>query len=857
MLALTITHDYDAGTRGQPHRQALRRPGVTSPSPFSSDAVVIGIDYGTLSGRAVVVRVSDGQELGSAVHEYSHAVLDSALPTGEPLPPEWALQVPADYIAVLRLAVPEALRASGVDPADVIGIGTDFTACTMVATLADGTPLCEVPAFSTSPHAFVKLWRHHAAQPQADRINDLARERGETWLARYGGLISSEWEFAKGLQMLEEAPELYAAMDHFVEAADWIVWQLTGAYVRNACTAGYKGLYQGGAYPDEAFLSSLNPGFASFVSDKLEHAIGQLGDRAGSLSAEAAAWTGLPAGIAVAVGNVDAHVTAPAAQAVEPGQMVAIMGTSTCHVMNGAELHEVPGMCGVVDGGIVAGQWGYEAGQSGVGDIFGWFVKHGVPPEYHERAAATGVSVHELLTELARGQAIGEHGLIALDWHSGNRSVLVDHELSGVVVGQTLATRAEDTYRALLEATAFGTRTIIEAFNGSGVPVTELVVAGGLLRNTLLMQIYADVTNLPLSTITSAQGPALGSAIHAAVAAGAYPDVHTAALTMGRSDKAVYQPIAANVKAYEELFADYTELHDHFGRGATDVMHRLKARKRELASDSPSPSSPVPSWLEPSSLEPLSPGLLLPEPSQPKEAGMTSAAPVGVPAEARKAVDELRLIVADLHRELTRYGLVVWTAGNVSARVPGHDLMVIKPSGVAYDELTAANMVVTDLFGMLVEGDHAPSSDTAAHAYVYRHLPDVGGVVHTHSTYATAWAALGEPIPCVLTMMADEFGGDVPIGPFALIGDDSIGRGIVDTLRDSRSPAVLMAGHGPFTIGMDARAAVKAAVMVEEVARTVHLAFQSGTPKTIAAKDIDSLHARYQNVYGQTQGATS
>ena len=555
---------------------------MTPTSRQSPDAVVIGVDYGTLSGRAVVVRVSDGQELGSAVADYPHAVLDAALPTGESLPPEWALQVPADYISILKVAVPQALRVSGVDPADVIGIGTDFTACTMVATLADGTPLCEVPEFATSPHAFVKLWRHHAAQPQADRINDLARGRGETWLARYGGLISSEWEFAKGLQMLEEAPQLYAAMDHFVEAADWIVWQLTGTYVRNACTAGYKGIYQDGTYPSEAFLASLNPDFESFVSDKLDHTIGQLGDRAGSLTARAAAWTGLPEGIAVAVGNVDAHVTAPAARAVEPGQMVAIMGTSTCHVMNATELHDVPGMCGVVDGGIVAGLWGYEAGQSGVGDIFGWFVKHGVPPVYYEKADAQGVSVHEILTELSRGQAIGEHGLIALDWHSGNRSVLVDHELSGVVVGQTLATRAEDTYRALLEATAFGTRTIIEAFKGAGVPVSELVVAGGLLKNTLLMQIYADVTNLPLSTIVSEQGPALGSAIHAAVAAGAYPDIHAASSAMGRSDKAVYQPIAANVKAYDELFADYTELHDYFGRGGTDVMHRLKARKRRL-----------------------------------------------------------------------------------------------------------------------------------------------------------------------------------------------------------------------------------------------------------------------------------
>ena len=228
-----------------------------------------------------------------------------------------------------------------------------------------------------------------------------------------------------------------------------------------------------------------------------------------------------------------------------------------------------------------------------------------------------------------------------------------------------------------------------------------------------------------------------------------------------------------------------------------------------------------------------------------------------VPSDARDAVDALRQSVADLHGELTRYGLVIWTAGNVSARVPGHDLMVIKPSGVAYNELTAANMVVTDLFGAVVEGDHSPSSDTAAHAYVYRHMPEVGGVVHTHSTYATAWAALAQPIPCVLTMMADEFGGDVPVGPFALIGDDSIGRGIVDTLKGSRSPAVLMASHGPFTIGKNAQAAVKAAVMVEDVARTVHIARQAGTPKLLEPQDIDSLYARYQNDYGQTQGTTS
>ncbi len=541
---------------------------------------VIGVDYGTLSGRALVVRVSDGAEVGSAVHDYAHAVITERLPSGRALPPDWALQAPSDYVDVLRRAVPAAVAAAGIDPGDVIGIATDFTACTVLPTTAEGMPLSDLPEFADHPHAWVKLWRHHAAQGQADRINTLAAERREAWLPRYGGLISSEWEFAKALQVLEEDRAVYDATAHWVEAADWIVWQLCGRYVRNACSAGYKGILQDGVYPSTDFLAALNPDFAGFVTDKLEHEIGQLGSPAGKLTAEAAQWTGLREGIAVAVGNVDAHVTAPAALATRPGQMVAIMGTSTCHVMSSDVLTEVPGMCGVVDGGIVAGLWGYEAGQSGVGDIFGWFTRTGVPADYASAATEAGLSMHEYLTELASRQAVGEHGLVALDWHSGNRSVLVDHELSGVVVGQTLATRPEDTYRALLEATAFGTRTILETFRSSGVPVEELIIAGGLAQNRLLMQIYADVTRLPLSVIGSGQGPALGSAIHAAVAARAHPDVTAAAEAMGRVERRAFVPNEASSAAYDDLFAEYTLLHDYFGRGANDVMKRLRGLRR-------------------------------------------------------------------------------------------------------------------------------------------------------------------------------------------------------------------------------------------------------------------------------------
>jgi L-ribulokinase len=543
----------------------------------SGEKYTIGVDFGTLSGRALVVRVRDGHELASAEHAYRHGVITDVLPgaNGLRLPAQWALQVPADYVDVLRIAVPAALAQAMIDPADVIGIGTDFTSCTMVPVRSDGLPLCELDEFAQRPHAYAKLWRHHSPQPQADRINAVAAERGEWWLARYGGLISSEWEFAKALEILDEDPDVYHAMDRWVEAADWIVWQLCGDYVRNACSAGYKGIRQDGRYPSREFLAAVHPDFADFVTEKLDQPIGQLGEPAGVLTAWAAELTGLPTGIPVAVGNVDAHVTVAAADALDAGQLVAIMGTSTCHVMNSDILRDVPGMCGVVDGGILDGSWGYEAGQSGVGDIFAWFVENCVPESYQIAARDRGLSLHEHLTDLAGHQRVGEHGLVALDWHSGNRSVLVDHELSGVIVGQTLDTTCVDMYRALLEATAFGTRMIVETFVASGVPVTELVVAGGLLKNRLLMQIYADAIGLPLSTVPSGQAPALGAAIHAATAAGAFSDVRAAAKQMGSRIRNAYYPIPANAAAYDELYREYVAAYDWFGRG-NNMMRRLR-----------------------------------------------------------------------------------------------------------------------------------------------------------------------------------------------------------------------------------------------------------------------------------------
>jgi L-ribulokinase len=543
----------------------------------------IGVDFGTESGRAVLVDSRDGSEIATAVHPYGNGVIDEHLPgSNKPLPPDWALQDPMDYIEVFKRTIPAVIKSSGVNPEEVAGIGIDFTACTMMPTTRDGTPLCTLEKWRGNPHAWVKLWKHHASQPQADQINETARRRGEGWLQRYGGKISSEWFFSKALQILQEAPEVYAAADRLIEAADWVIWQLTGVETRNACTAGYKAMVQEEGYPSRDYFAALDPRFADVVDTKMSRQFAQLGDPAGVLTAQAAAWTGLPVGTAVAVANVDAHVTVPAVTVTGPGRMVMIMGTSICHMLLGEQVQPVEGMCGVVRDGIIPNYYGYEAGQSGVGDIFAWFVDNAVPPEYHEAARKAGVDLHKYLEDEAAKQRPGESGLLALDWWNGNRSILVDADLTGLLLGATLGTRAPEIYRALIEATAYGTRIIIESFTQRGIAVNELIAAGGLPeKNKLLMQIYADVTGIPMALAGSAQAPALGSAMHAAVAAGIYANIQQAAKAMARLKSEVVRPIPENQSIYDRLYAEYKALYDYFGRGQNDVMKRLKQIKRE------------------------------------------------------------------------------------------------------------------------------------------------------------------------------------------------------------------------------------------------------------------------------------
>ncbi|MGW8226862.1 MAG: ribulokinase [Anaerolineales bacterium] len=549
----------------------------------------IGVDFGTESGRAVLVDVADGREVASAVYHYKNGVIDDILPGSDVrLEPDWALQDPNDYLEVFKTAVPAVLAESGVDPGDVIGLGIDFTACTMLPTKSDGTPLCFLPEWRDKPHAWVKLWKHHAAQPEANRLNEIARDQGFNFLDRYGGKISSEWLIPKIWQILDEAPQVYDAADRFIEAADWVIWMLTGIETRNSCTAGYKAIWsKKDGYPPKEFFKALDPRLENLVDEKLSRDIVSPGDRAGTLTAEAAAWTGLQEGMAIAVANVDAHVSVPAATVVGVGQIVIIMGTSNCHMVLGDEEQFVPGMCGYVEDGIIPGFFGYEAGQSCVGDHFAWFIDHCVPAAYLQEAAENHVDIHSLLEKKAANLLPGESGLLALDWWNGNRSVLVDVDLTGLMIGMTLATKPEEMYRALIEATAYGTRTIIDTFNENGVPVREIVATGGLPdRNKLLMQIYADVTGLEIRVAAAKQTPALGSAMFGAVAAGAavggYNSIYDASKAMAHLRDDIYQPDLAHKEVYDRLYTEYLRLHDYFGRGGNDVMKRLKSLKADI-----------------------------------------------------------------------------------------------------------------------------------------------------------------------------------------------------------------------------------------------------------------------------------
>ncbi len=550
------------------------------------ETYVIGLDYGTLSGRAVLVRLRDGVTVANSVLEYAHGVMDAWF-TPDPairqkLPPDWALQHPKDYIEVLEKTIPDVIDQANIDPRQIVGIGIDFTASTPLPVLNEGTPLCFLPQFAADPNAYVKLWKHHSAAAYANRIQQTAEERKEPWLDACGGKLSSEWLIPKLYQVAVESPEVYRTMDVFVEAGDWIVWQLTGEKVTSTCMAGYKCNLTEDGFPTREFLTAVDPilteADTKWITDVLP-----IGARAGGLTEEWAkklnVWTGCP----VAVAGIDGHAAVPAGGISRAGQMLLILGTSSCHMLVEDRFMQFSGICGRAWEGMIPGFYGYESGQCCVGDHYAWLCDNLVPASYEREAQSRGMHIQALLTEKAEKLRPGESGLIALDWWNGNRSVLMDSELSGLLIGMTLGTRVEEIYRALIESTAYGTRKIVENFRENGLRVDEIIVTGGIAgKNPMLMQIYADILQMELKIAGGTS--ALGAAIYGALAAGenGYATMAEAVEHMGIVTDKVYRPNPANTAMYDKLYREYLTLHDTFGRGENDVMKRLRQYREEV-----------------------------------------------------------------------------------------------------------------------------------------------------------------------------------------------------------------------------------------------------------------------------------
>lgn len=542
---------------------------------------VIGLDYGTLSARAVLVSVRSGEVLAESVYSYPHGILHAVPGTKEELPADFAIQEIDDYTEAMYHTIREVVKTSGCEAENVIGIGIDATSSTFLPLSDKRIPLCKTEQFRADPHAQLKLWKHHGAQEEADLITALANERKEKFLMRCGGKVNAEWMLPKLMEIARKAPALYAETDNFIEVSDYLVYLLTGEMTRCMCHAGYKLLWnEEDGYPSEDFLRTLHPDLAS-LRDKLKGREVKVGECVGELTEEWSGRLGLKVGTAVAASLIDAHVAVPSAGIDGPDKALMILGTSCCMLLCTEKLSYIRGISGCVKDAVLPGLYAYEAGQSAVGDLFDWFVQNSVPGSYEKEALDQGISVHELLSEKAALLTPGKSGLIALDWWNGNRSCLADAKLSGMILGLTLRTKPEEIYRSLLEAAAFGMRTIFEEFEKSGIVARELYACGGIVRkNPFMMQIYADVLGKTIYTSSVEQGSAFGAAVYAAVAAGSeaggYASINEAARTMGKTGEEKYEPIPQNVESYHKIYKEYKVLHDHFGAGGNEVMHRMK-----------------------------------------------------------------------------------------------------------------------------------------------------------------------------------------------------------------------------------------------------------------------------------------
>ena len=549
----------------------------------------IGCDYGTLSMRAVLVRLEDGAVLAEHVYEYPDAVITDRLPGSEVelKGPGWALQNPDDWLDALCTNVPAVIQEAGVNKEDILGLSVDFTTCTVLPMDEQGNVLCQLPQYRNRPHAWPKLWKNHTAATEAEAFTALDAEKKYGVLDDYGFRASSEFFFPKLLKTLHDDPEVYNAAYTFMEGGDYVTYKMTGELNRSSCLAAAKAQYDcsGRGYPPKEFFRDLDPRFENVVEDKHLGNIVTIGQRAGYLQPEMAEKLGLKAGMPVAIAHADAAIALIGAGVTKPNEITFIMGTSTCHMMTAETKEQIPGMFGVYKDGILPDCYTYEAGQSAVGDIFDWFCRRMVPQSYFDEANARGVAIQKVLDEKAGQIPVGASGIMALDWMNGNRSILQDADLTGMIMGLTLSTKAEEVYRALIEATAFGTRVIMEAFQEYNVPVNKIFACGGLAhKSPVLMQIYADVLNAPITVTAVKQTSALSAAIFAAVAVGeadgGYDTFEDAVAHMVQPPKCVYTPNPENVPKYDQLYKVYRAMHDYLG-AANSPMKELRRIQRE------------------------------------------------------------------------------------------------------------------------------------------------------------------------------------------------------------------------------------------------------------------------------------
>ncbi len=538
----------------------------------------IGIDYGTLSARALLVDMTTGAEVAVSEFAYPHAVIEGKFLDGSDLEKTTALQHPQDYLDALKNTLTDIIAKSGISTDEVAGIGLDFTSCTVLPVTEDGTPLCFLDEFKNNPQAYVKLWKHHSAQPEADEITALAEAENAKWLDTYGKKVSSEWIFPKIYETLHKAPEVYEKAFRFVEAADWLTWQMTGIETHSSCMAGYKGLWnKAESYPSNEFWGKLDSRLGNIIGTKISENVLPTGTKLGEINESGSKLTGLSTGTAVAVPIIDAHAALPAAGIVDGRKLMMIIGTSTCHIVMSEKDNPVDGICGSVTDGIIPGLVAYEAGQACVGDSFDWFIKNCVPESYATDAKAQGKNIFAYVTEKAEALNVGESGILALDWWNGNRTPLADYDLTGMILGLTLQTKPEEIFRGIIESTAFGTKAIVDLYENNGVEINEVYAAGGISqKNALLMQIYADVLGKEIKIASSTQAGAKGSAIFASVAGGYFDTVQKAADVIADKCEITYTPNPEDTKKYEKIYREYVELTDYFGRGGNDVLKRLR-----------------------------------------------------------------------------------------------------------------------------------------------------------------------------------------------------------------------------------------------------------------------------------------